>query len=107
MNDKRKPWAHPGNESRHRRGYGREHVRLRAILLAQEPLCRMCKAKNPPRARPATIADHVTPIAQGGAIHDLNNMQPVCADCHDEKTRTDNGWRKPRKAIAEDGWPIE
>jgi 5-methylcytosine-specific restriction protein A len=107
MSDTRKPWAHPGRESRHRRGYGREHVRLRAILLRQEPLCRLCQQKNPPRVTAATIADHVVPIAKGGAIHDLSNMQPVCAACHDEKTRADNGWRKPKPVTGLDGWPVE
>lgn len=100
-----KPWAHPGRESRHKRGYGRQHVALRAQLLAQEPLCRMCAAKG--RVTAATIADHIVPIAKGGAVHDITNMQPVCEDCHDTKTRADNGWRAPRKRIALDGWPVD
>lgn len=31
--------------------------------------------------------DHVVPIAKGGAIYDIANMQPVCADCREAKTR--------------------
>jgi len=99
-----KSWDHGSRESRHRRGYGGEHVRLRAQLLKQEPLCRLCLAKG--RVTPATIADHIRPIAVGGAIHDINNLQPVCAECHNEKTIRDQGKRvKPR--IGLDGWPVE
>lgn len=101
----RKAWQHaPGKQSRHRRGYGREHVRLRAILLQTEPLCRLCKAKG--RATPATIADHIVPIANGGAVHDLANMQPVCDPCHRDKTLRDQG-KRVRPTIGLDGWPVE
>jgi 5-methylcytosine-specific restriction endonuclease McrA len=47
------------------------------------------------------------PLAKGGAKYDLTNMQPVCAECHDKKTRADNGWRKPKPRIGLDGWPID
>jgi 5-methylcytosine-specific restriction protein A len=98
----RRSWQHPGKESRHKRGYGREHVRLRELLLQQEPLCRLCKAAG--RVRLATIADHIVPLAQGGAVHEITNLQPVCDECHQDKTNADNGRRvKPR--IARDGWP--
>lgn len=99
----RQAWNH-GGKSASQRGYGAQHQRLRKILLAKEPLCRPCQAKG--RVTAATIADHVVPIAKGGAIYDLSNMQPVCADCHDKKTRADNGWKaKPR--IGLDGWPCD
>jgi 5-methylcytosine-specific restriction protein A len=98
-------WNHQ-EESRHKRGLGREHARNRKILLAREPLCRMCLAKNPPRSTVATIADHIIPRAKGGS-GDITNLQPVCAECHDAKTRKDLGWKGPKKRIAEDGWPID
>jgi 5-methylcytosine-specific restriction protein A len=95
------PWKHE-SESRHKRGYGRQHVRLRTQLLKREPLCRLCLAKG--RVTPATIADHIVPIAKGGAIHDIENMQPLCAPCHQDKSNADKGHRvKPR--IGVDGWP--
>ena len=100
----RKPWSHPGKESRHRRGYGRQHVKLRAQLLQQEPLCRMCKAKG--RLTPAAIADHIVPIAKGGAVHDITNLQPVCAECHQDKTNADQG-KRVKVRIGPDGWPEE
>jgi 5-methylcytosine-specific restriction protein A len=101
-----KPWNHGDRESRHKRGLGREHRQARAELLAREPLCRLCKQKTPPRITVATIADHVIPRAMGGA-GDISNLQPVCATCHDDKTRLDLGWKPRRKRIGEDGWPID
>ncbi len=100
---KRQAWDH-GGKSRHRRGYGREHVRLRQILLDQEPLCRHCKAKG--RTTAATIADHVVSLAKGGAAHDITNMQPLCHDCHQRKTLEEQG-KRYRPRTGEDGWPID
>lgn len=99
----RRPWEST-RASRHARGYGRVHVRLRALLLAQEPLCRMCTAKG--RVTPATIADHVTPLAAGGERDTLENLQPLCAECHTAKTLKDQGKRAKRR-VGLDGWPEE
>ena len=101
-----KAWNHGARESRHDRGLGRAHQKARAELLAREPLCRLCLAKTPPRTTAATIADHIIPRAKGGS-GDISNLQPVCADCHDDKTRADLGWKARRKPIGLDGWPIE
>lgn len=103
---KRTPWAN--STGTNRRGYGAKHQKLRAQLLAAEPLCRLCLAKTPERVTPAVIADHIVSIAKGGAIHDLSNMQPVCKPCHDEKTLTEQGKTyRPKVRIGLDGWPVE
>ena len=103
----RTPWKH-AEPSREKRGYGRQHVKLRAILLAQEPLCRLCRVKTPPRVTPATIADHIVSIAKGGAVHDIANMQPVCKPCHDQKTLAEQGKTyRPKPTYGLDGWPVE
>lgn len=101
----RTAWDH-GGKTRHQRGYGRQHVKLRAELLAREPLCRHCRAKG--KAVVATIADHVVSLAKGGAVHDIDNLQPLCLDCHNDKTLREQG-KTPRRrqTIGEDGWPIE
>lgn len=100
---RKRSWDHKG-KSRHQRGYGALHQKQRAHLLATEPLCRLCRAKG--RATQATIADHIIPLAKGGKEYDLSNLQPVCAECHDAKTRKDNGWRaRPRFGV--DGWPAD
>lgn len=97
--------------SRHERGYGKEHFRMRAIVLREEPLCRMCKAKTPPCYTPSTIADHITPKAEGGT-DERDNYQGACADCHDAKTAEEaaraQGRNPPRKRIeiGVDGWPV-
>ncbi len=101
----RTPWDHGGASST-KRGYGRQHRKLREQLLQQEPLCRLCRAKSPPRTTAATIADHIVGIANGGAVHDITNMQPVCADCHRDKSALDKGHRVKRR-ITLSGWPEE
>lgn len=99
----RKAWDHNGRSAKDR-GYGREHRKLRAALLHAKPLCRLCKLKTPPRITVATIADHIVGIAKGGAVHDINNLQPVCHDCHRDKSALDKGHRV-RRRIMPDGWP--
>ena len=100
----RKPWDHGDREDPRRRGYGRRHAKLREQLLRSEPLCRHCKAKG--RVTPATIADHIVSIANGGAIHDIDNLQPLCRTCHDRKTLAEQG-KRARRRFGVDGWPID
>ena len=100
----RKSWDH--RKSASQRGYGTEHRRLRAQLLAQEPLCRLCTAKTPPRVTVATIADHIVSIAKGGPVYDINNLQPVCLPCHQRKTLTELG-KRYRPTTGLDGWAID
>lgn len=98
----RKPWDHGGRESAAKRGYGYKHRKLREQLFRREPLCRACAAKG--RTTIATIADHIQPLAKGGAAHDLSNMQPLCPACHQDKSNADKGHRvKPNTGL--DGWP--
>ena len=89
-------------ESRHERGYGTDWYKLRSHVLAEEPLCRMCAALG--RVTPATDLDHILPKAQGGTDR-LDNLQPLCRACHDDKTRADNR-RRGKVATGLDGWPI-
>lgn len=62
---------------------GRKLQKARHRLFAQQPLCVLCLAQG--RTTLATIRDHVTPLAEGGA-DDETNEQPVCQDCHDAKS---------------------
>lgn len=59
-------------------------MRIRAAVLAEEPLCRHCLAQG--RTEAATIVDHIVPIA-GGGTDDRSNLQGLCGPCHDVKTR--------------------
>lgn len=33
--------------------------------------------------------DHKLPISRGGPVNDVGNMQLLCVECHEEKTRTE------------------
>jgi 5-methylcytosine-specific restriction protein A len=38
------------------------------------------------RARPATVRDHIVPLAEGG-LDDDRNVQAICTPCSDAKTQ--------------------
>jgi 5-methylcytosine-specific restriction protein A len=97
-----KPWDHKKTAAE--RGYGREYRRLRVKLLKAEPLCRPCGVKG--RTTAATMTDHIVGLARGGAAHDLENLQPICRACHDEKSAREKGHRV-RFRISPSGWPEE
>ncbi|MCE8002153.1 HNH endonuclease signature motif containing protein [Billgrantia ethanolica] len=63
-------------------------LKLRAQVLAEEPLCRTCMASG--IVTPATDVDH---IHNGtGDFTDDNRreaLQPLCASCHSRKTRAE------------------
>ena len=64
-----------------------------ALLLAAEPLCRLCKAQG--RRTPATEVDHIAAVAHGGDPWDLGNLQAACRACHAAKTGRDAAASRP------------
>lgn len=70
-------------ESRHVRGYGRAHDLMRAMVLLEEPLCRICLAHD--RCSATVIADHIIPKAEQGT-DERSNYQGLCKPCHRVKT---------------------
>jgi hypothetical protein len=50
--------------------------------------CASCSAM----LQPGWHADHITPLADGGA-HSVSNLQPLCAPCHTIKTARENSTR--------------
>ncbi|WP_099473330.1 HNH endonuclease signature motif containing protein [Stenotrophomonas maltophilia] len=60
--------------------------RIRAVVLAREPLCRCCAEQG--RVRAATEVDH---IDGDDANHTDSNLQPLCRPCHSAKTARENG----------------
>lgn len=46
-----------------------------------------CQINGPGCTHRVTEADHVVPVAEGGAEHDVNNGQAVCSPCHKRKTQ--------------------
>ncbi|MBE3589998.1 MAG: HNH endonuclease [Firmicutes bacterium] len=70
------------------RGYDARWRRLRAMVLAREPLCRACAVEG--RVTPATDVDHIVPRSRGGTDV-LDNLQPLCHRHHSEKTAREDG----------------
>ena len=82
------------------RGYGWTWQKRRDAILAREPLCRPCKQAG--RVTSATEIDHVVPKAQGGTDQP-DNLQPICSDCHEAKTKTE---RRGVHAVAAPVTPV-
>jgi 5-methylcytosine-specific restriction protein A len=80
--------------SAHSRGYGVAWRRLREVVLDAEPLCRECAKRG--RATPAKEVDHILPLRDGGT-NDRENLQPLCCECHDDKTVRDVRTRRARR----------
>lgn len=57
---------------------------LRAFILRNEPLCRLCSQKG--IAKEAKVVDHIDPIEHGGAKLSPENVQPLCITCHNSKS---------------------
>lgn len=61
-------------------GYSSQRWRkLRAIILAQQPLCVECD-------KIATVVDHIVSVRSGGDPWSLSNLQSMCSRCHDSKS---------------------
>ena len=56
-----------------------EWRRFRRWWISRNPICAAC-------GRGGVLVDHVTPIAAGGAKLDQDNVQTLCARCHNRKT---------------------
>jgi 5-methylcytosine-specific restriction protein A len=65
------------------RGYcDKAHRKWRQAVLTRDAwACADCG-----RIDPANHADHIVPIAQGGARYDVANGQTLCIRCHGRKT---------------------
>ncbi len=79
----RKAWAPRGGKPPTERIRGRAGQKLRAEVLLQEPLCRVCLAAG--RHVRAEVVDHVIPLAWGGS-ETRGNRQALCHPCHDAKS---------------------
>lgn len=66
---------------------GHQNAKRRKALFAREPLCRPCVAAG--RVTIATIRDHIVPLTEHGT-EDVENEQPICADCHKTKTQAES-----------------
>ena len=65
--------------------YDRRWRKIRALWLAQYPLCVMCQAEG--KTTPATIVDHIEPHkGDWSKFHDPENFQSLCASHHGAKS---------------------
>lgn len=90
----REPWVKPVAATK--RITGRRLQAMRAALFARSPLCAECSRQG--RIAEATERDHIIPLAEGGKDED-ENVQGLCAPCHDEKSRAESArgrWRPAR-----------
>jgi 5-methylcytosine-specific restriction enzyme A len=94
------------------RGYGYQWQKARAGYLRSHPLCVRHQERN--ELVQATVVDHKVPhkldeaMSSGDAAQiakakdlfwDHDNWQPLCKQCHDEKTaREDGAFGNPRQA---------
>ena len=68
------------------RGYGPEHRAWRLAVLMRDAFCVDPDRVHVGERRPSVSADHVVPIADGGARYDVANGQGLCMRCHATKT---------------------
>ena len=99
----RRPW-----QPEHAPQMGRRHAntefyrstawrKLRAEQLRRQPLCERCLAQG--RHIPARVVDHIRPVNQGGAQLDLENLQSLCAACHNRKSGAERHQRQIQKSM--------
>lgn len=85
-----KPWG-TTTTSAHARGYGAHWRKLRALVLARQPLCSSCQR------RASTQVDHIVPKAAGGTDEE-HNLRGVCGDCHAAKTAREGTQGRRRRS---------
>ena len=86
-----------------------EHRRWREAVLRRDRF--VCRLRLPGCTGRATEADHVVPVAEGGACYDPANGQGACASCHAVKTaaeaargRSRRSRLRPRRQHPSDTW---
>ena len=65
--------------------------RVRNDYLARSPLCEHCAMRS--RVTVGSIVDHIAERRDGGDSFDQDNMQTLCASCHQHKTNDERGKR--------------
>ena len=66
--------------------------KLREYKKHRSPLCEECLRQG--RITPMEIVDHIQPIEEGGAVYELENLQSLCAACHNKKHSEGRGSEK-------------
>lgn len=77
-------WTHPSSTERIR---GRKLQLLRRRLFTVQPFCVACYQKG--YLTEPVVRDHIIPLAEGGKDEE-GNVQALCKECSDEKTRAES-----------------
>ena len=90
---KQEAWAKKPTATK--RVTGRKLQAMRAALFTSNPLCVQCESEG--RVTLATQRDHIVSLEEGGADDDTN-VQGLCRDCHDIKSKAERerGQRRAR-----------
>ena len=88
--------AHPEEvRSASSRGYGSVWRKASKAFLQVHPLCAECRKEG--RYVKATVVDHVRPHRGDWELFwDRSNWQPLCKQCHDRKTMTEDRYQEYR-----------
>ena len=71
--------------------------RFRAVVLREEPLCRICAQFG--IYTEATVVDHIHEIKDGGNHLDRDNAQSLCRSCHQRKTAEEAKKRRSKERL--------
>ena len=66
------------------RGYNHRWEKLSRIYRRSHPVC-----ETPGCDNVSTEVDHIVPIADGGKLLAVDNLQALCRSCHARKTERD------------------
>jgi 5-methylcytosine-specific restriction protein A len=73
------------------RGYDYKWQKFRTKYLKLHPVCVMC-------GRIATEVDHIIPFGDDlSRVYEIDNLQPLCHECHSRKTASENRVRPTKK----------
>lgn len=74
----------------HERGYTSAWTKARAAYLSLHPLCAVHRGQG--ALVVANVVDHIKPHRGDKVLFwDSANWQPLCKECHDRKTATEDG----------------
>jgi 5-methylcytosine-specific restriction protein A len=80
-------------------------LQLRALKLANDPLCEYCKARG--KATPAREVDHWRAVITHPHLAlEYDNLRAACTPCHSSKTRAENSGR-PWRGCDLQGHPLD
>ena len=74
---------------RHKFYGSRQWKNLRDYVLARSPLCAECLRRGVITA--GQVVDHIIPVADGGKEMNVENLQTLCAACHNRKHAAPQG----------------